>query len=130
MKQWRRRILSLVVLALLVWGCTPGTVVYKVPAGGTERVVAMTASNFEFSPAVIKAHQGDRLVLKVTNSAGLDHNLTIKDPQGGILQDVPLPAGKTVEIKVALTEAGDYPYLCGRPFHSTLGMTGRIESLP
>jgi uncharacterized cupredoxin-like copper-binding protein len=130
MKQRCWSLICSVFTSLVIWGCAPGTVVYNVPAAGAGRVVAMTASSFEFSPAVINAHQGDRLVLKVTNSAGLDHNLTIKNPEGTMIQSVPLPAGKTVEVELKLIEAGHYRYYCNRPFHSTLGMTGNIESLP
>lgn len=121
---------GLVLTTSLIWGCAPGTGVYNVPAGSANQAVTMTASSFEFSPAIIHAHRGDRLLFKVTNRAGLDHNLTIEDPQGKTIQSVPLPAGKTVEVELNLTEAGLYHYFCNRPLHSTLGMTGTIESRP
>lgn len=129
----RTTFLNAWLLTLLVWvlaGCAGKTTVFEVPAGSGERVVALKASSFAFDPAVIKAHQGDVLLLKVENLAGTVHNLTIKRPDGTTLQSETFAGGKTVTVTVNLTEGGIYTFHCDRPLHTTLGMSGRIEVAP
>jgi uncharacterized cupredoxin-like copper-binding protein len=81
-------------------------------------------------PTVIRAHQGDRLVLRVVNEAGAVHNLTVKNPRGESVTSADLPVGATVDIPVELTESGTWPFYCDMPFHKTLGMSGSIEAAP
>lgn len=121
------------LITVLVWtlaGCAGKEIVFEVPENAKETVVSMKASSFAFDPAVIKAHQGDSLLLKVENLAGMAHNLTLKSPEGKILTSVTLPAGQTVTVPVTLAESGIYVYTCDRPMHTTLGMSGRIEVAP
>ncbi len=121
------------LVLMMTWmlvGCAAKKTVFQVPAGGGETAVVLKASSFAFHPAVIKARQGDILLFKVENLAGMKHNLTLRDPAGKILHDVDLPAGKTVVVEVSLTEEGIYTYDCDRPMHTTLGMSGHIEVTP
>jgi len=120
-------LLVVMTLVLTLTGCVSKGTVFEVPPGTGETVVSMTSSSFAFDPEVIKANQGDILHLKVENIAAIDHNLTIRNPEGVIIQSVDLPAGKTVVVVVGLTEGGLYSYNCDRPLHTTLGMSGRIE---
>jgi len=34
---------------------------------------------------------------------------------------------KTAEIRITLSEAGEYNFYCDKPFHSSFGMKGQIE---
>jgi plastocyanin len=124
------KLLVMMVLTLTLVGCAGKGRVLEVPVGIGETTVSMKASSFAFDPEVIKANQGDILILEVKNIATIDHNLTIRSPEGTILQSVTLPAGKTVTMSVSLSEAGVYSYFCNHPMHTTLGMSGRIEVKP
>ncbi len=94
-----------------------------------EKELAIKAGSFKFQPNNIKAYAEDILMLKVENISGTKHNFTIKDPQGRIIQNIDLPAKKTVEVRVTLSETGTYTFYCDKPFHSLFGMKGHIEVL-
>lgn len=118
--------LAATCLAALAAGCAPPKkAAYQVPPGETG--VAVEVSSFEFNPNLIRARAGEGLVLKVKNVAGIEHNLTVLDPQGKNLANVDLPAGQTTEIRLPPLPAGDYPFYCGKPLHPSLGMKGEIK---
>ena len=56
-----------------------------------------------------------------------EHNFTLTDPEGAVIEDVNISRDKTIEIKVTFSEAGIYKFYCNRPFHSALGMKGQVE---
>lgn len=122
------KVLVIMTMAWTLVGCAGKGAMFEVPAGGGEKDVSLKASSFAFDPAVIKARQGDVLLLQVENLAGMEHNLTVKSPGGKILASVTLPVGKTVAVPVQLAESGTYAMTCDRPMHTTLGMSGRIEA--
>lgn len=122
-----RRICPLLLIVLLP-ACAGKPTVYTVPLNGVERVVSLQADSFSFAPSIIRAHQGDRLLLKVTNEAGIRHNLTVRNPRGELIRDILLPAGETVEVPLLLTDEGIWEFFCNKPMHETLGMAGRIEA--
>lgn len=120
-----------ILLPLLVLSACAGQVSrVTVAPGPGAKAVAIQASSFAFAPAHIVAHQGDRLLLKVTNAADTTHNLSVKDPQGDVVLNEDLPVGASVDISLDLTEAGTWKFFCNRPFHELLGMSGRIEVVP
>ena len=94
---------------------------------GKTKVVEMAASSFEFDPNNIEASQGDLLVILVINRSSISHNLTVKDPQGRVIQSVELPEKQTVRVQVALALAGTYELYCDKPLHPALGMKGQIQ---
>jgi plastocyanin len=114
----------LVLLALA--GCAPSKASYTVPAGPEAKVIRMTASSFRFEPNEIFARSGDRLTIEVKNVAGMEHNLTVQDPEGIVLLDLTLPAGQTQSAALELAKPGEYRFYCGKPMHPAMGMTGRI----
>jgi len=93
------------------------------------KTLAIKASSFKFDPNNIKAYVGDVIILKVENVSGSNHNFTVNDPAGKAVQSVDLPPGKTVEIRVTLSESGTYDFYCDKTFHSFFGMKGQIEAL-
>jgi len=95
--------------------------------GGKERVVEMTASNMKFEPSVVQAQVGDHISLEIRNTASGSHNFTLKDPKGQVMVSVDLPPNQKTTVKISLEEAGVYEFNCDKPFHTTMGMKGRLE---
>ncbi len=92
-----------------------------------EKTLTIKAENFKFEPNSIQAHQGDVLTLQIENTAGGDHNFTLKSPRGATLVNKDLPAKATTPVKITLSESGTYDFYCDKPLHSTMGMKGKIE---
>jgi uncharacterized cupredoxin-like copper-binding protein len=118
-------VLTATCLTVLAAGCAPKKAAYQVLPGETG--VAVEASSFEFKPNLIHARAGEPLLLKVKNVAGMEHNLTVLDPQGKSLANVDLPAGQTTEIRLPPLAAGTYPLHCDKPLHPSFGMKGEIK---
>jgi len=122
----RRYLLGFLGLTLVVAGCAGPPKMATVPSGPGEKVIQMKASSFDFDPNVIQAHQGDRLVLVIRNTADTTHNFTVKNPSGEVLVTKDLPENSTVRVDVPLSQAGKYPFYCDKPFHAVFGMKGRL----
>ncbi len=119
--------MALLFLSLSCAGLPPQA---EAVAAQGEKTMDMKAGSYKLEPNNIKANQGDTIVLNITNISGKQHNFTIKDPGGKILQSVELLPNKTEHVKISLPERGTYNFYCNKPFHSTLGMKGRIEVGP
>jgi len=117
------------VVVLLLSGCAGRERAVNVAAASQDDKVQVDvkASNFAFDPDVIVAHKGDSLVLNITDVSGETHNITVKDPSGATIKSEDIPARKSITMEIPLQTAGVYPFYCDKPFHSTLGMKGRIE---
>ena len=115
----RRYLLGLLGMMLVVAACAGPQKMLSVPPGAGEKVIEVKASSFRFDPNVIQAHQGDRLVLLIHNTAGIAHNFTLKDPAGKVLFSKDLPASETVRLEVSLSRRGTTLFtatsLCMRP---------------
>jgi plastocyanin len=118
-------LLSAAWLLVLAAGCAPKKVAYLLPPGETE--VAIEASSFEFKPNIVRARAGEALLLKVTNAAGMVHNLTVLGPEGQRVASADLPAGRTTEVRLPPLAEGSYPFHCDKPLHPSLGMKGEIQ---
>lgn len=127
MKSWMLRGVVALLLAVPA-GCAGPKVSVSVPEGTGEKRVAVEARSFGFEPNEILARSGDRLLLEVENTAGIDHNLTVLDPAGEVLLSRPLPAGRKVPIELNIEQPGDYPFYCDKPLHPSLGMKGTIRA--
>ena len=92
-----------------------------------ERTVMMKAGNFKFEPNNILTYRGDTINFEVENVSDAEHNFTVTDPEGDVLQSVDIPAGKKVNIAVTFSEDGIYHFHCNEFLHSFLGMKGRVE---
>ena len=122
----RHSLLVAGALLLLLTGCAGNRTTFLVPPGPGEKVVAMDATDFAFSPGVIEARKGELLVLHIVNRTGSAHNLTVVAPDGRKLVSLPLPPKATTEARLALTEEGIYPFYCDKPLHASFGMKGQI----
>lgn len=127
MKNWPPLNLWVCLLFLILSACAQKTTVVTVVPGEGKQVITIRASDYSLMPTVIRAHHGDHLLLQVTNAVATAHNLTIENPAGEIVRSVELGAGESVEIPLDLTEGGTWKFYCNKPFHETLGMSGRIE---
>jgi plastocyanin len=120
--------LMLLMVFTLIIGCASKQVAVKVPEAAKRKTIEMTAENFAFAPNLIQAEKGDTLLLTVRNTAGSEHNITIKDPEGKVLISRDIPSEGTVELEINLLEHGNYEFFCDKPFHTTFGMKGSIEA--
>lgn len=111
-------------LLALSAGCAATTTDYAVAVGPGEQIVSIEASSFAFTPNRITAPAGSQLLLKVTNHAGMDHNLTIEDGADRHLLELALPAGATVSASLRIDQKGEYRIYCDKPLHAAFGMKG------
>lgn len=92
-----------------------------VPPGGTQ-VIAVRLAAMRITPAVIDVTAGTRLVLEVTNTDAMRHDLLIDGSQGTPM----LPPGGTARLDLGIlrrTAAG----WCTVPGHQAAGMTMSIK---
>lgn len=95
-------------------------------ATGT-KVFAMTASRYQFEPALIEVEEGDRVVLKLRSVDG-PHGIAIK----GVKAKASIPEdGSVVTLEFVATKAGRFNFTCNEycgPGHSR--MTGSLVVKP
>ena len=92
-----------------------------------KQTVRIQADSFKFAPNNLVTYQGDVIVFSIESISDSTHNFSLEDPGGKVLQNVNLPARKTVEVEVTFSELGTYKFYCDKPLHSTLGMNGQIS---
>lgn len=80
-------------------------------ASAATPTVAITASNWQFSPDKIVAHVGETVVLHATSTGGV-HSLI---SEGLGIKDTMLVPGKTVEVSFTPTKPGKYTIHCHLP---------------
>ena len=97
---------------------------------GGERTVELQAGRDSFDPNNIQAVEGDRIVFMITNTDDREHNFTVLDPAGKMVQTVDLPPATTVDVRLTLVQAGRYTFYCNRPFHTMFGSKGRLTAAP
>jgi len=119
---------GLFLLAALLAGCASEPLPVTVDPGEDQKIVQMTATNFNFNPKEIYAYQGDTLILRILNDSFVQHNITIFDPRGAVLINQDLPEHQTTPVVVHLSFPGDYPFYCDKALHSTLGMRGFLHA--
>ena len=93
-----KRLLETIFLAvvLVMGGCTAlGTPVGVKGAEEGKMTVHIKASSFEYRPNNIKVPEPGPLTLVVENLSGIEHNITVKNPEGQVLKTVNLPPKKT-----------------------------------
>ena len=94
-----------------------------VQPGAIQRAAAelmLRADDYYFAPASLRGHAGERLRVRVENTSGTLHNLTV--PALGLDRDLP-PRGR-VEIELQLPASGVLTFHC--KFHGPLGQNGQL----
>jgi nitrite reductase (NO-forming) len=84
--------------------------------------VAVTASEFKFSPATLQVAAGRQLTLTLANEGTMEHDLTI-DALGVKLVAKP---GTLTKGEFTFDKPGTYDYYCSIPGHKEAGMRGSI----
>jgi uncharacterized cupredoxin-like copper-binding protein len=129
-KNTQKTSVLIVGLLLMMLGCAEREPpVESVNAQG-EKAIYIKADSYKFEPSNIAVNQGDMVVFTIRNISDIDHNFTIKDPEGEILKSVFLRAGKTEHIAISFPKKGTYAFYCALPLHTEMGMKGSIEVGP
>ncbi|MEZ4599723.1 MAG: hypothetical protein R2940_08035 [Syntrophotaleaceae bacterium] len=119
---------ALLSLLLLLPACSEKEVAYTLPLG-EERVIRVQLDDARFTPSMIQALHGDRLLLQVYNTESKTHYLTVKNPRGDFIRSVVLPAGETVQIPLLLTDEGVWRFYGEKPLQESNGMQGSITAV-
>jgi uncharacterized cupredoxin-like copper-binding protein len=126
MRNWNL-ITGSVLFSIFLIGCATPQNPVAATAPERQKGVPIEAKNFEFSPNIIKVNGPGTLSLDIKNVASIEHNFTLKNPEGEIIKSVNLPEGKTVAVEIVLPRSGTYPFYCDKPLHASFGMKGEIE---
>lgn len=80
---------------------------------GEVRDVTIVAEKNEwrFTPEIIEAKKGDKIIATVINQDDYDHGIAID--AFGIAQR--MPANKTITIEFVVTQEGNFPFYCSVP---------------
>jgi Cu+-exporting ATPase len=118
MSRWRScALLAALALAVLTASCKSGSSGPEGVARADEpnspdaRRVDVTAGPGGYSPAVIQAKSGERLVLRFTRTAKGECMSKVVFPDLKITKDLPL--GAPVEIAIKAEKPGKIPFECG-----------------
>lgn len=94
----------------------------KVVTSGKVVEVTVEGSNYKFSPATIKAKQGDTVKLTFKSTGGI-HNLVID--QFGV-ETSQLGEGEEEEVEFVADKMGTFEYYCAVANHRAMGMKGTL----
>jgi plastocyanin len=120
-------ILLTVSVFLLFLSCAGLQTQVKLDEGKKENTVDIRASNFKFEPNNLLTYEGNTILFRIENVTISEHNFTLTDPEGAVIESVDIPRNKTAEINVTFSRPGMYNFYCDKPLHSTLGMKGQVE---
>ncbi len=112
--------------------CWSGTAGGGTPAPGptlgpNDTVVALVAQNIAFDKTALEVPAGKPFGISLDNkdSAGLQHNVEIKDSTGTVIADpTPIDGGQQTTYSYAALAAGTYTYICR--IHPIPNMTGTL----
>lgn len=116
----KRIILLLIVMAVFT-GCLGGGQDTSSHEEGAREVI-ITLSNYQFTPNIIEAQAGERILLKVENIEGV-HNLFI--PEYKVETNI-LVKGESQSILFEADKPGSFDFWCEVGNHKALGMVGKL----
>jgi len=86
------------------------------------RVVEVTVENWKFTPNIVTAKKGEKLVIRLKGVSGI-HGFSV--PDLGINQRVEV--GETIDVTIPADKAGTFDFRCSVPCgEGHEGMTGKI----
>jgi hypothetical protein len=114
---------------LALQACAEKEMAYTLPLNEI-RVIPLQVSETGYTPSLIQASLGDRLLLEVENRVARTHYLTLKNSRGEFIRSVVLPAGQPVEIPLLITEEGIWTFYGEKPLRDSPFFQGRIQVEP
>lgn len=105
---------------LAITGCSP-----PAPAESSPRVVAITATRYQFTPSEVTLKRGETVKFQLT-SEDMTHGLFVKD----LAIDTNIIPGKTTEFTLTPQKPGKYTAICVNycgPGHGNMHMTILVE---
>ena len=97
------------------------------PASGTVTAVSLAAlpsGELAFDKKTLAAKAG-KVVIAFTNTAQLEHNVTVESSAGSVVGQTPSFQGGTKALTLTLA-AGTYKFYCSVPGHRAGGMEGTL----
>ncbi len=113
----------LVVVAVIALAIAGGVLAADRALDSGSRQIAITASDFRFSPAELTLRTGEWVVVTFTNDDPVVHDWTV---EGIANVDVPARPGQTAKLRFVIDTPGTYPILCMIPGHAEAGMVGTL----
>jgi uncharacterized cupredoxin-like copper-binding protein len=127
------------ILRPAVFACSAAFALVASPVGPAPpyETIAVTLSNFDFTPSTIAVVHGRGYALTLSNRASGGHNFaapaffaaaTVDPADRARIIDgtVEVPVGQTVTIHFVAPAAGRYKVRCTHTFHTMFGMKGAI----
>lgn len=87
------------------------------------RTIAVSGSEFSFTPKEVRMKAGETIVLLFTNEGAYPHNLVIGDLG---LTSATIQKGESTNLEVTATKPGTYKMHCGIGNHAEKGMVGTL----
>src|SRR5271169_1350373 len=72
--------------------------------GKENQTIQIKASSFKFVPNNLVIYQGDIIVFSIENISDSSHNFTLEDPAGKELQNIDIPARKTINVEILFSD--------------------------
>jgi uncharacterized cupredoxin-like copper-binding protein len=95
------------------------------PAGEGAQTIEIVGTEFALEPATVELDEPGTYTFVFRNEGGTVHALEI-DGHGVEEETEEIAAGETAELRVELTEAGDYELYCPVGEHRHQGMEGTV----
>jgi plastocyanin len=97
-------------------------------SNGAAQVLKLAADpngGLSYNTTTLTAHPG-KVTIEFTNSAPLEHNVTVASTAGSMVGATPTFSGATKSLTVNL-KAGTYTFFCSVPGHRQAGMQGTLK---
>jgi nitrite reductase (NO-forming) len=85
--------------------------------------IALTASEFKFSPTSIQVPVGQKITFSLNNTGVVEHDVTVPGTGFSLLAK----AGQTATAEFTFPKAGAFDFLCSIPGHKDAGMKGTFS---
>jgi len=97
------------------------------PSGGVQvlKLAADSNGGLSYNTTTLTAHPG-KATIEFTNSAPIEHNVTVASSAGSTVGATPTFSGGTKSLTVDL-KAGTYTFFCSVPGHRQAGMQGTLK---
>ena len=122
--------LALAVLALAACGSNDSggadaSGISAAPTGGSIKTIQISATDYKLSPATIQLDEPGFYTFHFVNDGGVIHALEVEG-NGLETETEELAPGKSADLQVQITEAGEYELYCPVGGHRGLGMEGTL----